>query len=67
MKYWIPLIAAVVMGLGGWAMSHIVGHGRKIAVHEQRLDSLEDMKAKLDQVAEDTAAIRVSLGEPPHV
>jgi len=63
---WIEVIAAAIVGAGSWMALQIVGNGKKIAVLEERADVADEMKTKLDQVAEDTAAIRVALGESPH-
>lgn len=68
---WIPIVMAAVFAFAGWATLQIVDYSRKTAVLEQRINSqeqwLESIDKKLDQVADDTAAIRVSLGETPHV
>jgi len=66
---WIPVIATVT-GFGSWMTLQVISHGRKTAVLKQRVDAqetcLEKMDTKLDQVIEDTTAIRVALGENPH-
>ena len=71
MVNWITVTVAAVVAMGGWMASRVVGLGQRTSVLEQRTDDqetiLKGMSLKLDQVADDTAAIRVSLGEPPHV
>lgn len=68
---WVRVIVGAAIGAVGWMAIQIVGLGRSNAVLERRADAgdedMKEIKKKLDQVAEDTQAIRVALGESPHV
>lgn len=73
----IGIIGAVVVSFWGWLAVKVIAQGQKLVELEsrisaqsricsERLEWMRNLDTKLDKVAEDTSAIRVALGEPPH-
>jgi len=69
--------AAVVVSFWGWLAVQVISQGRQIielqvkvkaqgSICRERLEWLRNLDGKLDKVSDDTAAIRVALGESPH-
>jgi len=77
MDFLWPIIGLAAMSFWGWLAVQVIKQGRKLVELEEKINSREDIcqqrlewlrrwDKKLDRVAEDTAAIRVALGESPH-
>jgi len=72
------LAIAAVLSFWGWLAIRVIDQGRKIAELEQRINAqsqtcvdrlawMRSMEQTLNRVAQDTLAIRVAMGEPPHI
>jgi|GEM_PF-4252058 len=74
---WNEMMAAAVLAFQGWLAVRVISlGGKQIALEatvaaqqkncDERLKWIRDMDRKLSQISEDTATIRVALGESPH-
>lgn len=72
------VLLAAILGFWGWLAVKVTDQGRKIVELEQRVNAqsmtcmerlewLRTIEATMNRVAGDTLAIRVAMGEDPHI